>query len=173
MGSRDMGIFHEATRQAIKEMIEEFGEASRFGRILNEDDLECAAARVATFLEMTLELRTGLGLAGPTQQARDPGAALRTAAPRQAAPRASGNRLGLPSGFETREDPALKPSGFARTRAAAEVAADADTTRGVQGPGRGQAEVRLPPEHDFRLPRKRVGASEQERESFTSNRYKG
>ena len=165
-----MGIFHEATRQAIKEMIEEFGEASRFGRILNEDDLEGAAARVATFLEMTLELRAGLGLAGPTQQAAS---APRQAAPRQAAPRASGNRLGLPSGFETREDPALKPSGFARTRAAAEVATDADTTRGVQGLGREQADVRLPPEHDFRLPRKRVGASEQERESFTNTRYKG
>ena len=67
----------------------------------------------------------------------------------------------------------MKPSGFARTRAAAEVATDTGTSREVQSLGRGQADVRLPPEHDFRLPRKRVGASEQERESFTSNRYKG
>jgi hypothetical protein len=173
-----MGVFHEATRQAIREMIEEFGEASRFGRILNEDDLEGAAGRIATFFEMTLELRANLGglgsaLAGalaperPSQGAQ--GSPRASTQRTNTLPPASG-RMGLRAGFPENESaPSRAAASFPRTRAAAEVAVEHELSRGIPG-GASSSDVRLAPQHDLRLPRTRVDSSDNEREMFASLR---
>ena len=147
-----MGIFHDATRQAIREMIEEFGETSRFGHILNEQDLEAAAARIASFFEMTLELRAGLAAGGaPTKEKKRTGPC----------------RGPLGPGFLQPED-VESPRGpaFARTRAAAEVAAEESWSRQAGATLRGDDTPRLPVDQDFRLPRKRVGATDGELDTF-------
>lgn len=175
-----MGIFHDATRQAIREMIEEFGEASRFGHILNDQDLEAAAGRIASFFEMTLELRAGLaggassGVgANSAMGGGKGGTAPSPSAGAQRKPQTTqrpGSPRGAPLGpgflqagdLDTPRGPA-----FARTRAAAEVAADGDWNRMAGSGLRADDSPRLPVNHDIRLPRKRVGASERELEAFT------
>jgi hypothetical protein len=146
-----VGIFHDATRQAIREMIEEFGETSRFGHILNEQDLEAAAARIASFFEMTLELRAGLAGGAPPKEKK----------------RMGPGRGPLGPGFLEPED-VHSPRGpaFARTRAAAEVAAEENWSRQAGATLRSDDTPRLPVDQDFRLPRKRVGATDVERDTF-------
>jgi hypothetical protein len=56
-----MGLFVDTTQVALKEMMEEFGSASRFGRVFSEEDLQGAALRMAEFFEMTLNLRSQFG----------------------------------------------------------------------------------------------------------------
>jgi|GEM_PF-657320 len=178
-----MGIFHDTTRIAIREMIEEFGEASRFGRVLGEDDLEAAAERIAKFLEMTLELRSSVSgrAAGALQGQTSPSPVSSgfSGAPTTRTSTLPTRRspVGLSAGYTEEDTGRMQGSGalagFPRTRAAAEIVAEHTYAQGAGGVGAGansvsnaNADVRLAVQHDLRLPRKRVSASDEERDVF-------
>ena len=52
-----MTIFRQATKQAVREIIETQGVASKFGTLLGEESLEQITDRVVDLFEMTLALR--------------------------------------------------------------------------------------------------------------------
>lgn len=53
-----MSIFRTATKQALREIIEEQGTVGRFGVVLAEDKLELTTDRIVDLFEMTLNLRS-------------------------------------------------------------------------------------------------------------------
>lgn len=131
-----MSVFRIATKQAIREIIEENASSNRFGFSLTDDNVECITDRVVDLFEMTLTLRS------------------RVAAPLQA-------ESAEPVHQTQRRTPTLPSQervGFPKTINAAEI------YDGALTPRRGLPESQVPPQQDFKLPRKRTVLSDEEKE---------
>jgi hypothetical protein len=174
-----MGVFRDTTQVAIREMIEEFGAASRFGRVYSTTDLEEAAGRLAEFFEMTLSLRATYGAGGgathsPQNQTESVPKGNKRSAEASASFGAKPNRLGLNSGYveESREDLNQKTTWLSRSRSAPEIS---KTTLEMTSPAQ-FVEKSSTKENDarlFQLPRKKVTFTEAERERFSGLRREG
>ena len=93
-----MSIFRTATKQAIREIIEENGFNGRFGHILSNNNIETVTDKVVDLFEMTLTLRS-----------------------HTSAMFGGGNATQEPPPPSTRRTPEPTPVGFPKTRNAAEI----------------------------------------------------
>ena len=165
-----MGIFRDTTQVAIQEMIAEFGQDSRFGRVYSSEDLAAAADRLAAFFEMTLNLRSQYGAPQPGPAAPSGKSARDNASnPPRDSSAGRPNRLGLSSGYTQEPQAELEKSRWSgKTRLAQEILPT--ETKTPESPRDAVVRGSEVSAGLFRLPRKKIGFNDEERERFAGYR---
>jgi len=144
-----MNVFRTATGQAIRDIITDHSQENRFGRTLTDADLDAICERVVDLFEMTLKLRAQLG-GGHSMAAGEPAQSSGTRA--QNPPRAvrwDEERTNLPS-----------------TRAASEIYDFAPLEKNNRADALAQVAPQKEADISFKLPRKRISVSGEERETL-------
>jgi hypothetical protein len=156
-----MGIFRDTTTVAIGEMMAEFGQESRFGRVFTEEDMLAASTRLSAFFEMTLQLRSQYsGAAVPAEQ------------PTQAPRKHKSNSVGLGSGYVNLGSQEVAASEKKWT-ATAKNAENISQLNSKNSPSSAQNTLIKTAEVQgelYRLPRKKVNFNEMEKEQFSGQR---
>jgi hypothetical protein len=138
-----MNVFRTATTQAIREIIADHGTTHRFGMSLTENDIEAICSRVVDLFEMTLNLRAQLNTGTNTSNPHSPenGAAKPLKASRW------------------EQEPASLPT----SKAASELYELSHLERRPRSDALPATAPVSDSDLDFRLPRKRVSVSVDER----------
>lgn len=163
-----MNIFRTATKQAIRDIIQDNASSGRYGVMLSDDNIEAIGERIVDLFEMTLNLRSQMSGGGssqssagqnsPTREAQQATTQRRTAQPTRTTTLEHINR----SQPLTQQKP--ESAGFPKTRWAAEIYDHHDP---VPTQHYSQAiDTDLPPQIDYKLPRKRVALTAAEREKL-------
>ena len=155
-----MSIFRIATKQALREIIEDHATQGRFGVVLSDESLEMATERIVDLFEMTLTLRShtasmlGGGSPSPAPASAPTHAQTQKAQPQKIQTQSTLTRR---HSFEVDEH-----SPVPKTKNAAEIY-DKTTNRKSENPDT----VPLAATFSFKLPRTRIGLSEKERQKLT------
>lgn len=163
-----MNIFRTATKQALREIIEESAIDGRFGFILGEDGIEKATERIVDLFEMTLELRSRVGL---TTGSAGSGMGGESQA-KQKTNQNVNQRVNQNTGQNTARENQMpneaygsqsRKSSLPTTRNAAEIY-DVNASTPQQLRGAYEPRAGLSPAMDLKLPRKRIELSSTEKE---------
>jgi hypothetical protein len=156
-------IFRTATKQAMKEIIEERSEAGRFGLLVTEEGLEAITDRLVDLFEMTLTLRQ------QTRHFFEPPAPTPEPAPRAKSSNLQKGRTTptLSQNQRPPQDSDRQRASFPKTRNAAEVYT---VHRQEDKFGSALANPSLPTHIDLKLPRRRVEMSDEERAASRNRR---
>ncbi|MBX9704259.1 MAG: hypothetical protein K2X39_08915 [Silvanigrellaceae bacterium] len=141
-----MNIFRSATKQAIREIVENHGSKGKFGFILTDENIDSISDKVVDLFEIALSLRN------KSQNILYP----------QHIPEE--NTQTKPSSLQSKPKPTYREplvsekGAFPRTKNAAEIY---DFPKNYLESARNN--IGLPPTIDFKLPRRRISLSESER----------
>lgn len=152
-----MNVFRIATKQAIRDIVTENASENRFGFTVTEDNLESITDRVVDLFEMTLNLRSRLGMGAASPAEAAPAEQPKSQQTRWQTPSPATSTAQQKTSTLTRE-----PVGFPRTTNAAEIYDGSLKVKSAPA-----SETILPPHVDFKLPRKRTLITAEEKEKLT------
>lgn len=162
-----MNIFRTATKQAIRDIIQDNASSGRYGVMLSDDNIEAIGERIVDLFEMTLNLRSqmsgGVSSQSSTGQS-SPSRESSQANTQRRAPVARTTTLEHINRQQSSQQQKPESAGFPKTRWAAEIY-DHHDARPTQHYAQA-IDTELPPQIDYKLPRKRVALTAAEREKL-------